>query len=242
MPPFYSVRVTTEDTKWVVEKLLKGKKTICCSEVGGVTEKPHVHFILFESKSTVWRRLQQAGYTGNGCFAFTEGKDGEHDVQNEINYICKGECLEIPPVILVNTMGFTGDQILQFQRDYWAHALKVPDSSTPVGSRANTGSGKRESKAIRHMIYAKFMESEALKQLVWWNTTQKSVYDADRLCYRVHLWLIETFRFMDELQDLPMHRKYVIFLVLKSELLDSKMVSRLWLNNLPGTQNFFLRT
>jgi len=157
MPPFYLVRVTTDDHDFVKEKLLKNKKTICCSEVGGETEKPHVHFILFESKSTVWRRLQQAGYTGNGSFAFTEGDDGEHDVQNTINYICKGESLEIPPIILVNSMGLTSEQIRQHQVDYWTH-VKQKDSSGDKGARAKVPAGSRKNNdtpLLRRVLFCK---------------------------------------------------------------------------------------
>lgn len=235
MPESFLVRVTTEDHVFVKEKLLKGKKTICCSELGDETEKPHVHFIIFESKTTTYNRLKKAGYAGNEDFAFSTVGDGQHDVQNIINYICKGESVDVPPVILVNTMGFTSEQIRQYQVDYWTHE-KSKTCSGDKGARAKVPSKDRKP-TFMDLVQAKWEETKLNELRVLWDKSDKTIWDADNICYHTSQWLMQEFKTtFKKLQDLPVITKYTSYLVL--DIFDTVILARLWSRKSPGT--FFL--
>lgn len=106
-------------------------------------ERPHIHTVLLfeKTKSTFWQRLKKKfpELAGNKDFSISEVKDTPQDLQNILQYICKGEQEKteenpygLPDVVLNHPQDHY--DIMKLCNDYWIKNadLKSKNEKDPV--------------------------------------------------------------------------------------------------------------
>jgi len=128
--------------------LQNGSNILSIKEIDA--ERPHIHTVLLfdKTKSTFWQRLKKKfpDLDGNKDFSISEVKDTPQDLQNILQYICKGETIESVVVEANNTSSAITTKlpdvilhhpkehydIMKLCNDYWIKNAELKASNIKV--------------------------------------------------------------------------------------------------------------
>lgn len=103
------------------EILMKKIETFACAEEPDTeTNNYHYHSIHQSKKTTLHERTVKLGWTGNENKAFSHLiEDTDEHWNRSLAYICKGSQRGAYPIIVVNTLELTEQQVWKYHYDWW---------------------------------------------------------------------------------------------------------------------------
>lgn len=108
--------------------LMKKIETYACAEEPHESEDTnyHYHSIHTKQKTTLHERCMKLGWTGNENKAFSHLiEDTDEHFRRCLCYISKGPKHGIFPKIVINTLGYTEEQIWEFHNEWWTKWYKM---------------------------------------------------------------------------------------------------------------------
>lgn len=202
----YSLRIDvkgdeSELRKRVVEWSVNNGQAIGCYEcpVGDDgNANPHYH-IWLRSKKTI-NTLRQSfkrifpTHKGNESYSLTAPTD---EKKPELHYIAKGESVDENPVIIVNTFGFSDDDIAKAHVSHWEVAEQIAEAKKAKQAKAEKASKERKP-TFTEVVWARWLATKP----------RRTHYDRDFIAE----WLLDTFNTLNKLHDTPVLVKYVNFI------------------------------
>lgn len=117
--PTYCLRIDVkgeEDVfrKKVVDWIVKQGNAIGCYEHPNDNHHYHIWLVSDKQCKSIRQNFKYnfKEHKGNGSYSIVEDK-------GNINYICKGESVDMAPIIIVNTMAISDDDIALAHEQYW---------------------------------------------------------------------------------------------------------------------------
>jgi len=161
-----------------------------------------------------------ASLRANFKYHFTDHKGNASysikEAEGNLQYIAKGDSVQSAPVIIVNTMGFTDDELKQAHDERWRVTAELQRS------------GGNVRKSFLETVLYRWTHSSLYER--WKNEYEdRTVFDAievDRMAMQLSVWMIGEFKSMRRLLDLPIVRKYVNLCLL--EIVSAQSLNDAW--------------
>lgn len=165
---------------------------------------------------------------------FPEFGKGNRACSNKVpnlRYLCKGPWASLKngkctgtrrePMVVINTMEIPEDRIKEEYENFWTqNAQDVEDSKEKKPTFMETVEERWQSSVLREKL---FYEVQALRP------HRVDAWDVDRMAKQVGIWLIDEFKTLKKIQDLPVNKKYVSHLML--DIIRAEELMSAWLRS-----------